>query len=114
MKTAITICLMAAAGFGSSSPNAGTTAAPAAASTSSSASCGTLSHQWATAGGGSAGLTALGRDFETLARDTGRIANAFKAGGPPSEAILTKTTDDASQLGAQAQTDLANLPPSCV
>jgi len=118
VKSIIAICSMVVAGLvagcGSNSPNAGKTAAHAAASTNTSASCGTLSHQWASAGGGTAGLTALGRDFETLARDTGRIANAFKAGSPPPAAILTKTTDDASQLGAQAQTDLANLPPSCV
>ena len=81
----ITICVLATAGLvadcGASSPEAAPTVTPAAASTSTSPDCPTVTHQWYTSAGGGAGLSALGRDCQAVARDDSRIGSSFASGG---------------------------------
>ncbi len=116
MVAAISAAVALAAGCGASSPPkaAGASATPAAvATTSTGSSCIAQAYTWVHSGGGSAAIAAVAADFGKLTRDDRLIVQALGGNGSQARA-LSRTTNDASQLGADSTQALANPPPSCI
>ena len=76
-------------------------------------SCQSQVQAWAQHGGGLAQLTALSADEGKISSDNRAVVVALTGNADPSAALATLTAD-ASQLGADSQTALANQPPACV
>ncbi len=116
MVAAIGAAAGLAAGCGASSPPkaAGPPATPAAvATTSTGSSCIAQAYTWVHSGGGSAEIAAVAADFGKLTRDDRLIVQALGGNGSQARA-LSRTTNDASQLGADSTQALSNPPPSCI
>ena len=109
---AIGLTAAACGGTMSSSRPAGTTPASAAA-TATEATCAQQAYAWAHTGGGISDAHAIGTDTSKISVDDGQVVAALQAGTDTS-AALSALTADASQLGADAQTALANQPPACI
>lgn len=79
----------------------------------SSVSCTSQLSSWAHDDGGTSDVRALGKDSNKLGSDDHALAAVMTADSDTS-AETAAITADASQLGADAQTALANQPPACV